>query len=148
MGRRYRFGTKSRDALWARDCLEAWDAGRGRNPICCHCDTPVLPRDPWDECHDASPKWAGGRHKHVGHRDCNRNHNNAVDTPAFHKSNRVRDRHAGIRGPGLGPHPMRAGRLSRFSKTFARGLQPRLTHAEKHALFLASRAISPDPPEA
>lgn len=135
----------TRAALWARESTNAYLEGRGRDPICPHCDLPVTVGQAWDRCHVGAPRWAGGKRLQVGHRLCNQRHNNAVDTPAFAKSNRVHWRHIGASGPGLGKAPMRAGRRSSVSKTFAHGLQPRLTHAQKHARFIASRAIAPAP---
>lgn len=130
---------KSREDLWSRDATAAYIAGRGRNPICPHCDLPVTPGQAWDECHVGTPKFAGGKRTAVGHRICNRLANNKADTPAFAKGNRVRQRHIGARGPGLGKSPMRAGRRSGTSKSFRHGLVPRLTHAERHAAFLERR---------
>jgi hypothetical protein len=138
---RYRFGSKARDALWFRERINAYLAGRGALPICPHCDQPVLPTDPWDRCHVGAPRWAGGKRLQVGHRPCNQAHNAAVDTPAFAKSNRVRQRHvAGARGS---KHPLPCGRSSGKTKTINRGVQPRLTGAEKHALAMAAREIAP-----
>jgi hypothetical protein len=77
---RYRFGSKARDALWFRERINAYLAGRGVNPICPHCDAPVLATDPWDRCHVGAPRWAGGKRLQVGHRPCNQAHNAAVDT--------------------------------------------------------------------
>jgi hypothetical protein len=135
---RYRFGSKARDALWSRERINAYLAGRGVNPICPHCDAAVLPTDPWDRCHVGAPRWAGGKRLQVGHRACNQAHNAAVDTPAFAKSNRVRRLHAGERGS---KHPLPAGRRSGVTKTFRYGVQPRLTGAERHALTMATRTI-------
>lgn len=137
--------TLTRAALWRRDSLNAYLEGRGRSPICPHCDLAVTPGQMWDKCHVGAPRWSGGKRLQVGHRVCNQLHNQKIDTPAFAKSNRVRDRHIGAKGPGLGPHPMRAGRRSGVSKTFRHGLVPRRTHAQKHAAFLAGRAIQPQP---
>lgn len=134
----------NRSELWRRDALNAYLEGRGRFPICPHCDLPVIPGQAWDKCHVGAARWSGGRRLQVGHRLCNQLHNHRVDTPAFAKSNRVRNNHIGASGPGLGKHPMRAGRRSQLSKSMRHGLVVRLTHAQKHARFLASRAIVPE----
>ncbi len=140
---RPRFGSAAREALWCRDRISAYLAGRGANPICPHCDKAVLPTDAWDRCHVGAPRWAGGKRVMVGHHACNEQHNAAVDTPAFAKSNRVRKLHAGERGPGRGKHPMPGGRRSPISKTFSHGVVPRLTQGERLALTKATREIAP-----
>lgn len=75
--------------------------------------------------------------------ECHDRETAAVDIPAIAKANRRRDAHYGTGAPPR--HPMRAGRRSSVSKSFRRGLIPRLTHAQKHAAFLAGRAILPAP---
>lgn len=135
----------ARAKLWKREALNAYLDGRGRLPICPHCDLAVMVGQAWDRCHVGAPAWSGGKRLQVGHRLCNQLQNQKVDTPAFAKSNRVHNRHIGASGPGLGKAPMRAGRRSGLTKTMRRGLQPRLTHAQKHAAFLAGRAIAPQP---
>lgn len=137
---------KQRAALWAREATNAYLDGRGRLPICNLCNLPLAIGDDWDESHaPEKPRCFGGRRVGVAHRLCNRDHGSKVVTPALAKSNRVRNRHIGASGPGLGKAPMRAGRRSGLSKTFRHGLVPRLTHAQKHAAFLAGRAIAPAP---
>jgi hypothetical protein len=139
MAYRPQFGTRHRDYVFgeARDAAKL--AGRGDHPICPHCDLPVTPGQNWDEVHVNVPRCFGGKSKAVGHRSCNQRDNNANVTPAFAKAERVRKRHFGITGPGLGKHPMQCGRRSKLKKTIGHGVQRRLTHAEKHAKFLRDR---------
>jgi hypothetical protein len=139
MARKYRFGSKEREQVWNLESLAAHKAGRGRLPICVHCDIPVQPTDAWDRAHVTVPRAFGGKSVGVGHRLCNQLDNNQNVTPAFAKAERVRKRYLGITGPGLGRHPMPAGRRSGVTKTMGRGVQPRLTLAQKHQQFLANR---------
>lgn len=142
---KFMFGSRKREALWLRERLAAYKAGDGDLPICNLCGLPVAETDDWDESHDGVPRANGGRLTGIAHMLCNRQHGAKIVTPAIAKANRVRQRHIGASGPGLGKHPMRAGRRSGLKKTFGKGLQPRLTHAQKHAAFLAGRAIPPLP---
>jgi hypothetical protein len=145
---RYRFNSRQREALWCEQSLAAWKAGRGRDPICNLCDLPVTPTDAWDESHDpARARAFGGTRTGVAHRRCNREHGAQVVVPALAKSDRVRARHIGAAGPGLGKRPMPAGRRTRISKTFRHGVVARTTLAQKLAAMRASRAIVPLPPE-
>jgi hypothetical protein len=134
-----RFGTKARDYLYSREKTAAHLVGRGEHPICPHCDRPVTPDQAWDEAHIGIPRAFGGKSVGVGHRLCNQLDNNHVVTPAAAKADRVRKKHLGIKGAGLGKSPMRCGRRSRERKTFRNGVQPRLTYAERHAQFLRDR---------
>jgi hypothetical protein len=139
MAYRPKFGSKHRDYLYSAARTDAHLLGRGEHPICPLCDLPVTPDQAWDEVHITVPRCFGGKSKTVGHRDCNQLENNKVVTPAFAKAERVRKRHVGITGPGLGKHPMRCGRRSKLRKTMQNGVQPRLTYAERHARFLRDR---------
>lgn len=134
-----RFGTKLREQVWQLECLVAYKAGRGNLPICIHCDLPVTPGQDWDRSHITVPRAFGGKSVGVGHRKCNQEDNNLVVTPAVAKADRVRAKHHRIKGPGLGEHAMPAGRRSRQRVTMRHGVQPRLTHAEKHRNFLRER---------
>src|SRR5258708_6694376 len=132
MAYRPRYGTRHRDFLYKDAATTAYMDGRGEHPICPHCDLPVTPDQAWDEVHIAAPACFGGKSKTVGHKRCNELGNNEVVTPAAAKAERVRKRDLGITGPGLGRHAMRGGRRSKLRKTFAHGVQPRLTLTEKH----------------
>lgn len=136
-----RFGSKKREDLWAREKLHAYLNGRGDHPICNICDEPVTPDQAWDESHEGAPKALGGKSVGVGHRKCNRDHGAQVVTLMVSKAKRGHKKFVGILGPGLGKFPMQGGRRSRVSKTMRNGLQPRLTLAQRHALFLQKRAI-------
>lgn len=136
---RYRFGTKLRDQTWALEKLAAYKAGRGELPICVHCDGPVMVGQAWDVAHVDIPRSFGGKSVACAHRRCNQRDNNLVVTPAAAKSERVRKKHLGTNGAGLGNAPMRCGRRSLQTKTMNRGVQPRLTLAQRHRAFLAKR---------
>lgn len=133
------YGSTLREQVWQLECLAAHKAGRGEFPICVHCDLPVTPGQDWDRAHITVPRAFNGKSVGVGHRKCNQLDNNLVVTPAAAKAKAVWKKHHGISGPGLGQHPMRAGRRSGQRKTMRHGLQPRLTHAERHAAFIAKR---------
>jgi hypothetical protein len=140
MATRWQFGSRHRDNLYGDAKVAAYLAGRGEHPICNLCDRPVTPDQAWDESHDPSRhRCFGGKSKGIAHSLCNREHGAKVVTPAFAKAERVRKRHLGITGPGLGRNPMRCGRRSRQRKTMSHGVQPRLTHAQRHALFMGAR---------
>ncbi|HEY7245043.1 MAG TPA: hypothetical protein VH678_14305 [Xanthobacteraceae bacterium] len=135
---------RKRAAIWHRERMNAYLAGLGENPICNLCDAPVLKCEAWDVSHAPErPRSFGGNRVGVAHLDCNRRHGVAVVTPAFAKSERVRQFDIGARGPGLSKHPLPAGRRSTLSKTFANGVVPRLTLAEKIARMRERRAIAP-----
>lgn len=140
------FGSRLREQVWQLECLVARKAGRGDYPICIHCDLPVTPDQAWDRAHATVARAFGGKSVGVGHRRCNQLDNNQVVTPMAAKADAVRKKHLGISGPGLGRSPMQAGRRSRISKTIGGGVRPRLTHAQKHAAFLAARSFA-DVPE-
>jgi hypothetical protein len=149
---RYRFGTRRRDALWAGEVWAAHAADRGVLPICNLCDQPVSFEQPWHESHVGAPKalQAPGeryrwRHSRIGiaHKACNERDNNKRVTPMVAKAKRQAARAAGRKGPGLGPHPMRAGRFSTVTKTMRHGVQPRLTSAQKHARMLERLRVGP-----
>lgn len=136
------FGSLKREALWLSERLKAYLAGRGIDPICNLCDTPVSAKEPWHESHHPDqPKVFGGKSVGIAHKACNELHNNLVVTPAVAHCDRVRKRFLGLAGPGLGRYPMAAGRRSKITKTMGRGVQPRRTLAEKHAATMAKRAI-------
>jgi hypothetical protein len=136
-----KFGTRRRESLYQREQLAAHKAGLGKFPICVHCNLPVTPDQSWDEAHIDVPKCLGGKSVGVGHRLCNRLDNNEVVTPMAAKVRRKRLRHLGVTGPGLGKHPLPAGRRSKVSKTINNGVQPRLTLGERLAALKARRSF-------
>lgn len=141
-----RFSSRKRDDLWSRECMASHSAGRGRLPICNLCDEPVTADQAWDESHHpAQPRVFGGKSVGIAHHDCNHRHGFIVVKPQVDKCNRVRRRHLGITGPGLGRYPMKAGRRSRVTKTMRHGLKPRLTLSQKLAAMRAKRAIVAEP---
>lgn len=138
------FNSKRRETIWLRSKHAAYLAGRGRLPICPHCDLPVRPTDMWDECHLPGRERAFGFSKGlenltVGHHLCNLQHGHSVVVPAVAKSNRVRRKFIGAAGPGMGPRPMRGGRRDNFKVAIGGGTKPRLTNAQQHAEFLQRR---------
>lgn len=139
MAYKAQFGTKARDYLYSREKTAAYLDGRGKFPICPHCDLPVTPDQMWDEAHITVPRCFGGKAVGVGHRECNQRDNHLVVTPNFAKAEEVRKKFVGIKGPGLGRSPMRCGRRSRERKTMHHGVQPRTTLAQRHAEFLRTR---------
>jgi len=139
MATRWQFGSRHRDYLYSEARTAAQLAGRGDHPICVHCDLPVTPGQDWDEAHVGTPRCFGGKAKGIAHRRCNQLDNNLVITPLAAKANEVRKRHLGIKGPGLGRHPMRGGRRSRERKTMHHGVTRRLSPREQHAAFLRNR---------
>jgi hypothetical protein len=142
---RTRFGPgKYRERLWDAERLRAKYARRsdGSFCICNLCDNPVYKTDLWDESHDpAGAKAFGGKKVGIAHHLCNVRHGAQVVAPAVAKSNRIRRRHIGATGPGLGKNPMQGGRRSKLTKTIHNGVQPRKTLAEKLAETRARRTI-------
>lgn len=133
------FGSRQREQVWQLECLAAYQAGRGNYPICVHCDRPVTPSDAWDRAHVTVPRALGGKSVGVGHRRCNQQDNNQVVTPMVAKAERVRKKHVGIAGPGLGRSPMRCGRRSSQRRTMRGQIVKRQTYAEQHRQFLRDR---------
>lgn len=135
------YSTRDRYNIFQREKANAWIEGRGRLPICVHCDLPVDPLHClWDVSHRTVPRAFGGKSVGIGHHECNMADGRDV-TRAFHRSNSVRASHIGADGPGLGKTPMQGGRRSRLSKTMRNGPVPRLTQAEKHARAIAALAL-------
>jgi hypothetical protein len=134
-----RFGTRLREALYQREQLAAHKAARGEFPICVHCDQPVTPGQAWDEAHVGTPRALGGTDVGVGHRLCNRLDNNVNVTPTVARVKRVRLRHLGVTGPGLGRHALPAGKRSPLRKTVKGTVVARLSGAEKHRRLMARR---------
>lgn len=144
MATRWQFGTKHRDYLYSECKTAAQLAGLGNFPICNICQIEVLPIDAWDESHAPEhPKVFGGKSKAIAHRKCNRDHGAQVVVPLVAKADAVRKKFLGITGPGLGKHPMQAGRRSGISRGMDGRIKPRLTLSQKHQAFLAKRAIVP-----
>jgi hypothetical protein len=135
---RYRFGSKRRDGLYARERVNAYLEGLGPHPRCNLCGEPVLPDQAWHESHAGAPKCFGGKRVGVAHAECNLEHGRTVVTPAWAKSSRVRRFHAGTR---RAKHPMPCGRASGKTKTFNKGVLTRMSGAEKHALTMAMREV-------
>lgn len=140
MAYRPKFTTRHRDYLYSEARAAAGLAGRGEHPICPICDAPVFGDiEPWDEVHVTVPRCFGGKSKTVGHRRCNQLENNTTVTPAFAKAERVRKRHLGITGPGLGRHPMPCGRRSSLRKTMTGEVLPRPNPGQAHRDFVRRR---------
>ena len=141
---RYRplFGSRRREALWQRETLVAHRAGQGPHPVCNLCGLPVVPGQDWDESHDPGrAKAFGGKLTAIAHRLCNLRHGSQTVTPALAKAARVRRKHLGIAGPGLGDRPMRGGRRSLQKRSVSGRVLPRLTLSQRMAALNAKRAI-------
>ena len=136
-----RFGSRQREATWQCEALAAYKAGRGQLPICNLCDLPVEPTQAWDRSHAGAPRSLGGKSVGVAHLLCNRLDGQQIVVPMVAKAERVRKRHFGITGPGLGKYPMKAGKRSSISKTVRGQVVSRLTGAQKHARAMRKRAI-------
>ena len=135
----WQFGSRRRDYLYSAAATAAYLAGRGNHPICPHCDQPVRRDQPWHRVHVGAPRCFGGKSIAVGHAACNLRDNHQVVTPAAAKAKRVRAKHLGVKGPGLGRHPMPCGRASPRRKTMAGRVVARISAAEAHAAFLEKR---------
>jgi hypothetical protein len=146
VGYKARFGTKRRDELYSRERTAAHLAGRGEFPICVHCDLPVTPGQAWDEAHIGTPRALGGKSTGVGHRRCNHIDNNLVVTPLVAKAKRVRRRHLGIAGPGLGRHPLPGGTRSTVRKTVRGEVVPRVSLGERLERLRAKRFFFEESP--
>lgn len=128
-----------RTVVYLRAQHEAFMAGRGRFPICPHCDKPVeepLTGD-WHEAH-LTPKAFGGRRTHgnirPAHPDCNLRDGHTVTTKAA-KARRLR------LGKPPARHPFPCGVNSKWTKPIHGVPQRRQTGAQRHAAFLARRAL-------
>ena len=136
----YRFGSRHRDYLYSEAKAEAGIAGLGEHPVCNICGQPVTPQDAWDESHAPEhPRALGGKSKGIAHMTCNRDHGAQVVVPLVAKVKRVRAKYLGIKGPGLGAHPMQGGRRSGVSRSISGEVKPRTTLAQKHKAFLRER---------
>ena len=141
-----RFTSKKREALYQCEALAAYKAGLGKFPICVHCHQPVTGKG-WDESHVGAPAALGGTQVGVGHRICNQLDNNLNVTPMVARVKRVRLRHLGITGPGLGRHPLPGGVRSAVSKTMRHGVQPRSSLGERLTALRARRWFDQNAPQ-
>lgn len=139
MACKWQFGSRKRDYLYAGCKTAAFLAGRGNHPICPHCDQPVLESQKWHRVHVGTPKWLGGKSVAVGHVRCNLLDNNKVVTPQRAKTLRVRAKHLGLKGPGLGRHPMPCGRASGMRKSMGGKVVARVSLADAHAALMKKR---------
>jgi hypothetical protein len=93
-----RLSSTAREKLYDAEALKARAAGRGEFPICNICDGPIGIGQRWHESHDPTkPRWLGGVVTGIAHARCNLDHAYSIDTPAFHKSNRIRQRNIGAK---------------------------------------------------
>lgn len=139
MAYKAQFGSRARDYLYSAARVNAYLAGRGNHPICPHCDRPVLETERWHRVHVGVPRCFGGKSVAVGHALCNLADNHENVTPKAAKAARVRNKHLGIKGPGLGRYPMPCGRLSAKRKTMRGRVVERVSIAQAHADFLRNR---------
>lgn len=91
--------SRDREKLYDAEAAKARDAGLGHLPICNICHLPIDGvRSRWHESHDpAKPRWLGGEVTGIAHARCNLDHAYSIDTPAFHKANRVRQKFIGAK---------------------------------------------------
>lgn len=155
--RKHLCGDPERERIFMAARYEQWQAclidGQtfsGCRVVCCNiCGEHVDRDEKWHESHDPSkPKCYGGKSVGVAHAHCNLRHGREVVVPNMAKADRVRAKHLGLKRPGMGRHPMRAGRRSRESKSMGKaGIVTRTTLAQKHAAMLARLygARSPSP---
>lgn len=110
-----RLSTTKREQLYDAEAAKAMAEGRGRHPICVHCDGPVEGgRMRWDVAHDPGrPRWMGGDVVGIAHSSCNQQHNHQHDTPLYAKWRRLRQRNIGAT---RSLHPLPGGRDDRLKK--------------------------------
>lgn len=129
----------ARDRAFLAEANKAYAETGDPRPICNLCGGRINPNDRWDISHFPIAKVFGGTRTGLAHARCNREHGAAVVTPAKAKADRVRRRHVGASGPGLGRNPMPAGKRSRLTKTFRNGVQMRRSLGEKVREYKAAR---------
>jgi hypothetical protein len=61
------------------------------------------------------------------------------DAADIAKAHRIADKHSGLKGPGRGRSPMRAGVRSKQRKTFSHGVVLRVSQAEAYRRMMADR---------
>lgn len=71
--------------------------------------------------------------------DCDAQKTYRRDLTDIAKVRRVTDKHLGIKGPGLGAHPMACGRNSKLKRKIGGGCKPRTTQVAEHARVMAGR---------
>lgn len=91
--------SRAREQLYDAEAAKARAAGLGNLPICNICKLPVDGvRSRWHESHDPHiPKWLGGEVTGIAHARCNLEHAYRIDTPLFHKNNRIRQKFIGAK---------------------------------------------------
>lgn len=87
--RRKRLSNKQREELWDR-CR-----GEREHPLCNLCSLEIQPGQKWHESHYPKPHWLGGTGTGVAHSKCNLTRAHEIETPLFHKNNRMRQKHIG-----------------------------------------------------
>lgn len=92
----------------------------------------------WHESHIGAPKALDGETVGIAHKRCNEMDNVAFVIPLVARAKRLRRRHFGITGPGLGDNPLPAGRRSNVTKKLNGTVEPRLTQAQKHRRTMAA----------
>ncbi len=94
-----RLSSTKREQLYDAEALKARESGKGELPICNICGLPIDGvKQAWHESHDPTkPRWLGGEVTGIAHKRCNLDHAYSIDTPLFHKSNRVRQKYIGAK---------------------------------------------------
>lgn len=91
--------SRDREKLYNAEAAKARKAGLGDLPICNICGFAIDgTRQRWHVSHDpAKPRWLHGSITGIAHAGCNLEHAYRIDTPRFHKSNRIRQRFIGAK---------------------------------------------------
>lgn len=94
-----RLSSSAREKLYDAEAAKARAGGLGNLPICNICKLPVDgTRQRWHASHDPNiPSHMGGAVTGIAHERCNLDHNNAHDSPLFHKVKRARQRYIGAK---------------------------------------------------
>jgi hypothetical protein len=122
----------TRASLTRAQKVRVFDASRGRCHICCQ---KIRVGSPWHVEHKI-PLWAGGmdilENMAPAHLSCHAQKTSEEATGRA-KETRVRANHLGIPKPGT---KLPGGRRSSETKTFSKGVQPRLSGREKHTALM------------
>jgi hypothetical protein len=94
-----RLSSTKREQLYKAEAAKARAAGLGPLPICNICGFAIDgTRQRWHVSHDpVKARWLNGAVTGIAHARCNLDHAYTVDTPKFHKSNRVRQKYIGAK---------------------------------------------------
>jgi hypothetical protein len=118
-----------------------WEASEveGNGTVSCNlCHGRVWPTDSWAVSHVGTPAALGGTDIGVAHKLCNDRDNISFVIPLVARAKRLRRRHLGITGPGLGDNPLPGGRRANVSKKLNGEVVPRVAgKGAKHRQTMA-----------